>query len=169
MLFVWAVLIIHISASAAILINVYSPWYDASVVLNVWVGKQRLNSFRIGKQKPGIQTLLFFTNNAFGALLLDCPLVHILSIHLNLPHSHTWSTQHKREWNTTSMATCLQSNKPFIKFDILSRPVLSTNPRQLASSGVAKAGPGRSHARPKHHVRPAHVMRSRTKRTRAWG
>ena len=30
-------------------------------------------------------------------------------------------------------------------------------------SGIAKAGPGRACAWPKHHVRPTHVMRSRAK------
>ena len=39
----------------------------------------------------------------------------------------------------------------------------------IVSSGVAnsKTRPGRARARPKHHVRPAHVTRSRTKRARA--
>ena len=34
-------------------------------------------------------------------------------------------------------------------------------------SGVAKGGPGRARTQPKHHVRPAHVTRSRAKRARA--
>ena len=32
---------------------------------------------------------------------------------------------------------------------------------------VAKVGPGRAHAQPKHHVRPTHVTQSRVKQTRA--
>ena len=34
-----------------------------------------------------------------------------------------------------------------------------------APSGVAKAGPGRARAQPKHHVCLTHVTRSRVKRT----
>ena len=37
------------------------------------------------------------------------------------------------------------------------------------ASGVVKAGPGQARAQPKHHVRPAHVTQSRTKRTQAQG
>ena len=36
-------------------------------------------------------------------------------------------------------------------------------------SGVAKAGHGRAHARPKHRVRPAHVTQSRVKCVQARG
>ena len=39
----------------------------------------------------------------------------------------------------------------------------------VASSGVAKVWPGRARAQPKHHVRPAYVMQSHTKRLRVRG
>ena len=39
----------------------------------------------------------------------------------------------------------------------------------IMSSGVAKGGPGRARARPKHYVRPALVAQSRKKRARARG
>ena len=47
---------------------------------------------------------------------------------------------------------------------ILAAIALSPMYTSLRSSGVAKGGPGRARAQPKHHVRPTHVTWSRAKR-----
>ena len=161
-------LVIHISASAAILTTVYSPWYDASVVpVCVWA-KQRLNSFCVVKQIPGIQTLqetLFSQTMSLGHFSLT---THLYTFYpfTWIPHTPTRGppTTKESEPKHLWLLTCnrISHSSNLIFWVGLYFP---WNPRQLASSGLAGHVPGR----PKHHVCPAHVTWSRAKRAQARG
>ena len=118
-------LVIHISASAAILTTVYSPWYDASVVpVCVWA-KQRLNSFCVVKQIPGIQTLqetLFSQTMSLGHFSLT---THLYTFYpfTWIPHTPTHGppTTKESEPKHLWLLACNRIS--------LSRLVLSTKPK----------------------------------------
>ena len=140
-------LVIHISGSATILTTVYSPWYDASVVpVCVWA-KQRLNSFCVVKQIPGIQTL---PETLFSQTM---PLGHFsLTTHLYTFYPFTWiphtpthgppttkESEPKHLWLLACNRISHSSNLIF--WVGLYFP---WNPRQLASSGLAGHVPAKA-------------------------